>query len=147
MVLKIFKGVWFFSLLALFGLFFYMYAALPQEVALSEAERSISISRNSFFYFSIMLFAMVNVLVFVVNKLLSHGDQGFSAWFYGLVITFNLFFLSSLGFLHVFNGGDRYDYSRMGPIIYGSLVLICIWMVSWPGYIIIKKIFPSKGLA
>jgi hypothetical protein len=146
MVLKIFKGVWFFSLLALFGLFFYIYAALPQEVALSEAEGSISISRNGFFYSAITLFALINVLVFVVTKLLSHGDQGFSSWFYGLVITINLFFLASLGFLHVFNGGDRYDYSRMGPIMYGSLILICVWMVSWPGYRMIKKIFPSKGL-
>lgn len=146
MVLKIFKGVWFFSLLALFGLFFYIYAALPQEVALSESEGSISISRNSFFYSAITLFALINVLVFVVTKLLSNGDQGFSSWFYGLVITINLFFLASLGFLHVFNGGDRYDYSRMGPIMYGSLILICVWMISWPGYRMIKKIFPSKGL-
>ena len=146
MVLKIFKGVWFFSLMVLFGIFFYIYAALPEEVALSETEKSISISRNGFFYSAITLFALVNVMVFIVTKLLSNGRQGFSSWFYGLIITFNLFFLASLGFLHVFNGGERYDYSKMGPIMYGSLILICGWIISWPGYLVLKKIFPSKGL-
>ena len=146
MVLKIIKGVWFFSLMLLFGLFFYIYAGLPEEVALSGSEVNITISRNGFFYSAITLFALINVLVFVVSKLLSKGDQGFNSWFYGLVITFNLFFLASLGFLHVFNGGDRYDYSRMGPIMYGSLILICAWMISWPGYLMLKKIFSNKEL-
>ena len=146
MILKIIKGVWFFSLMLLFGLFFYIYAGLPEEVALSGSEVNITISRNGFFYSAITLFALINVLVFVVSKLLSKGDQGFNSWFYGLVITFNLFFLASLGFLHVFNGGDRYDYSRMGPIMYGSLILICAWMISWPGYLMLKKIFSNKEL-
>jgi hypothetical protein len=140
MILKIFKGVWFFSLLALFGIFFYIYAALPEEVVFTEAEETLSVSRNVFFYTAIVLFAIINVLVFVVSKLLSNGSQGFSSWFYGLIITFNLFFLASLGFLHVFNGGDRYDYGRMGPIVYGSLILICSWMIAWPVYRMYKKI-------
>lgn len=139
MVLKIFKGVWFFSLLGLFVLFFYIYAGLPENVVFSESENSLSISRNGFFYSSIILFALINVLVFVVGKLLSNGDQGFSSWFYGLIITFNFFFITSLGFIHVFNGGDRYDYSQMGPAVYGSLILLCGWMISWPFYFIYKK--------
>jgi hypothetical protein len=140
MILKIFKGVWFFSLLVLFGLFFYIYAALPEQVVFSDTDGNLSISRNGFFYSAIVLFALINVLVFVVTNLLSNGDQGFSTWFYGLVITFNLFFLTSLLFLHVLNGGDRYNYSQMGPIVYGSLILICVWMISWPGYSAFKKI-------
>lgn len=140
MILKIFKGIWFFSLLALFGLFFYMYAGLPEVVIFSESEGSLSVSRNGFFYASITLFAIINVLVFVVNYLLSNGDQRFSSWFYGLIVTFNFFFLASLGFIHVFNGGDRYDYGKMGPVMYGSLILLCVWMISWPVYLFYKKI-------
>ena len=142
MILKIFKGVWFFSLVALFVLFFYIYAGLPEVVAFSETGGNISISRNGFFYTSIVLFAFVNMLVFAVSKLLGHGDQGFTSWFYGLVITFNFFFLSSLVFMHVLNGGERYDYSQMGPLVYGSLILLCAWILSWPVYYLYKKIFP-----
>jgi hypothetical protein len=75
-----------------------------------------------------------------IYKLLSNGDQRFSAWFYGLIVTFNFFFLASLGFLHVFNGGDRYDFSNMGPALYGSLILVCVWMLSWPVYLTYRKI-------
>ena len=146
MILKIFKGVWFFSLLGLFGIFFYIYAALPEVVVFSNVEGDFSISRDGFFYTAILLFAIVNALVFVVSKLLSHGDQGFSSWFYGLVATFNFFFLTSLGFLHVLNGGDRYDYSQMGPAVYGRLILICAWMIGWPVLQIYKKFFPNKRL-
>jgi len=140
MILKILKGVWFFSLLLLFGVFFYIYAALPETIIFSQEEGSFSTSRNVFFYSSILLFAFINVLVFVVARVLSSGDQGFSSWFYGLVVTFNFFFFTTLGFLHVLNGGDRYDFSQMGPAVYGSLILICVWMIAWPMILIYKKI-------
>ncbi len=144
MILKIFKGVWFFSLMALFGLFFYIYAGLPEEVNFSESTGSLATSRDGFFYTSISLFAVINTLVFVVSKLLSNGDQHFSSWFYGLVVMLNFFFITSLGFLHVFNGGDRYEYSKMGPAMYLSLILVCIWMISWPVYLLYKKIYPNN---
>jgi hypothetical protein len=140
MILKIFKGVWFFSLLALLVVFFYVYAGLPEEVVILESAESISLSRNGFFYTAVILFAMINALVFVVNKLLSDGDQAFSSWFYGLIVTFNFFFLTTLGFLHVFNGADRYNFDNMGPIMYLSLILLCAWMMSWPVIVLYKKI-------
>lgn len=140
MILKILKGVWFFSLMALFVVFFYIYAGLPEEIAFSESAGSLSISRNGFFYSSILLFAVLNMLVFIVTRLLSNGDQAFSSWFYGLIVTFNFFFISSLGFIHVFNGSDRYDFSNMGPAMYGSLILLCGWMISWPVYLFYRKI-------
>jgi len=117
-----------------------MYAGLPVEVVFSEPKGTFTISRDGFFYSSMVLFAIINTLVFVVNKVLSNGDQGFSAWFYGLISTINFFFLTSLGFIHVLNGGDRYNYSQMGPAVYGSLILICGWMLFWPIYLLYKKI-------
>lgn len=144
MILKIFKGVWFFSLMALFVVFFYVYAGLPEEVVFSESEGSLSISRNGFFFSSIILLAVINVLVFVVRKLLSNGNQSFSSWFYGLIVTFNFFFFTSLGFIHIFNGGDRYDFSNMGPAMYGSLILLCVWMISWPVFLLYRKIIQNK---
>jgi hypothetical protein len=139
MILKIFKGVWFFSLLALLVVFFYVYAGLPEDVVFSESEGSLSLSRNSFFYTATILFALINALVFIVNKLLSDGDQSFSSWFCGLIATFNFFFLTTLGFLHVFNGGDRYDFNKMAPVMYLSLILLCAWMISWPVILLYKK--------
>jgi hypothetical protein len=138
MVLKIFKGVWFFSLLGLLITFFYVYAGLPETVNLGE--EGVSISRNGLFYLSIILMALVNVMVFMARNLIGKQNEGFTTWFYGLIISINIFFIASLGLLNVFNSGDRYDYSRMAPTIYGSLILICVWIIGWPVYLLSQKI-------
>jgi len=140
MVLKIFKGVWFFSLVGLLVVFFYVYAGLPQNVALWQEGSNVFVSRNALFYISLFLMALINVMVFMVRGIMVQKDERFTTWFYGLIISVNLFFIASLGLLNVFNGGDRYNYSSMAPAIYGSLMLICVWIVSWPVYLLSQKI-------
>jgi len=56
-----------------------------------------------------------------------------------MIATLNIFFIAVLGFIYVFNGGDRYDYTRMAPAIYGSLILVCLWLISWPVIKIFRK--------
>lgn len=143
MILKIFKGVWFFSLVGLLVMFFYVYAGLPETVSLWEGESSLSISRNGLFYFSLLLMAIVNMLVFTIRNLISKNDEPFRTWFYGLIIAINVFLISSFGLLNVTNGGERYDYSGMAPAVYGSLILICISVLSWPVYQLTQR-FLSK---
>jgi len=140
MVLKIFKGVWFFSLLGLLVVFFYVYAGLPEDVALWQEGSNVSVSRDALFYISLSLIALINVMVFMVRSIIGQKDQRFTTWFYGLIISVNLFFIASFGLLNVFNGGDRYNYSSMAPAIYGSLLLICFWIASWPVYLLSQKI-------
>ena len=94
MILKILKGVWFFSLVGLFVVFFYVYAGMPRSGSLLRIRRIIYPScamASLHFHFALRFYQLP--LVFVVNKLLSHGDQRFSAWFYGLIVTFNFFFI------------------------------------------------------
>jgi hypothetical protein len=140
MALKIFKGIWFFSVVGLLLTFFYVYAGLPEWVTLSEEGAVPSIPKNSLFYFSLSLMAVINTLVFVVTRLPIKQKPDFKAWFYGLTITINLFFIASLGFLHVYNSGERYDYTSMAPAIYGSLFLVSAWIISWPIYVLSQKI-------
>ena len=140
MALKIFKGFWFFSVVGLLLTFFYVYAGLPEWVTLSEEGTLTSIPKNSLFYLSIGAMAVINTLVFIATRLPIQQKQDFKAWFYGLIITINLFFIASLGFLHVYNSGERYDYSGMAPAIYGSLFLVGAWIISWPIYLLSQKI-------
>lgn len=140
MALKIFKGFWFFSVVGLLLTFFYVYAGLPEWVTLSNEGTQTSIPKNSLFYLSIGVMAVINTLVFIATRLPIQQKPDFKAWFYGLIITINIFFIASLGFLHVYNSGERYDYSGMAPAIYGSLFLVGAWIISWPIYLLSQKI-------
>jgi hypothetical protein len=131
MTLKILKGVWFFSVLALLVMFFYVYAGLPETVMLWDFPQQITLSRNGLFYVAILLVVILNATVYLVRQVAAK-QTNFASWFYGMIASVNIFFIAVLGFIHVFNGGDRYDYSRMAPAIYGSLILVSAWLISWP---------------
>jgi hypothetical protein len=143
MAVKIFKFVWFFSLLATVAIFFYVYASLPQDVRVEDADKPFTISREFLFYIVLGIIGLINVLVFVVAKLFTVEQTDFKSWFYGFVAALNLFFVTVINFVGVFNSGDRYDYSNVGILIYGSIGLIVLWSVSWPIYAISRK-FMSK---
>ncbi len=139
MVLKIFKAVWFFSLLFLLAVLFYVYAGLGDTVFLAEGESNLAISKDGLFYGALVLIGIINVLVFIINKHLLAGKVGLSSWFYGLIITLNFFLLTTLGFLSVTNASDLFDYVMMGPTIYGSVILVGGWILSLPFFLISKK--------
>lgn len=139
MTLKILKGVWFFSMLALLVIFFYVYAGLPETVTLWDFPQQIALSRSGLFYVAIVLVALVNAMVYLVRQV-AGTQTGLTSWFYGMIATVNIFLIAVLGFIHVFNGGERYDYSRMAPAIYGSIILVSVWLISWPVIKIFQKI-------
>jgi len=139
MALKILKGVWFFSMLALLVIFFYVYAGLPENVMLWDFPQQLALSRSGLFYVAIVLVALVNAMVYLVRQV-AGTQTGLTSWFYGMIATVNIFLIAVLGFIHVFNGGERYDYSRMAPAIYGSIILVSVWLISWPVIKIFQKI-------
>lgn len=142
MVFRVFKVIWFFSLLATTTVLFYVYASLPEIVSLMEGAGSASISREHFFYIALAVLAAFNMLVFVLRRLYSIGEEAWNvvAWFYGLVIFLNLFLLVSLSFASLINSGERFDYPRIGVIIYGSITLLAVWGVSWPISQVVRRI-------
>ena len=139
MVLKIFKGVWFFSLLGLLGSFLFVYASVPEHVVIHEGSGIREISREGLFYGSIALIAVCNVLVYVMSAL-HRSSHDFLAWFYGLIITLNVFFVIALNFLNLYNSNEQYRYESIGFIIYASVVLFVLWALSWPVILLVRKI-------
>jgi len=140
MVLKIFKAIWFFSLFALLGAFMYIYAALPVTVMVNDV---ISLSKETLFYSVLALLALVNTMVFVVNKIFPDKEVHFKSWFAGLISCANLFFIVGLALIWVSNAEEKYNYESVGFIVYGSLFLLAGWAIAWPVYRITEK-FSSK---
>ncbi|MCB0489973.1 MAG: hypothetical protein R2820_06745 [Cyclobacteriaceae bacterium] len=143
MIPKIFKAVWFLSLIGFMMIFMYVYASLPENVVFSDATDAVVASRDLVFYLSVTVVAVVNALVFVVSKLYKRSDGTFSAWFYGQIILLNFFFCTVVGFVYLLNSGEKFSYDRLGIVIYGSISLIVLWSIGLPIYQISRR-FSSK---
>ena len=137
MIVKIFKLTWIVSLLAMMGVFIYCYASWPQVVMLGGEEGGNSIDRSILFYVCLGLAGAFNALVFVITRM--NFSQAFTAWFYGVVISFHVFFVSTFIFITILNSSEKYDYSMVGPTVYGSMVLLLVWIVAWPIYLMAGK--------
>jgi hypothetical protein len=148
MILKIFKAVWFLSLLAAIAVLLYTYASFPETIQVSEAGagQAQTISRNGLFYLSLAVLGILNALVFAVNRLMSSSDNLFQAWFYGLVVFFNLFMIVALEFFNLYNSQERFDYESIGYIIYGSVALIVLWASLWPIGRIIRSFSANQSI-
>ena len=103
MIVKIFKGVWFLSLLATMAVFLYVYASLPESIAVMEGETTRFMSRNGLFYATLGFLAAFNALIFTASRLFRDNDPYFMAWFFGLITIFNVFMIVGLQFLNLYN--------------------------------------------
>ena len=157
MILKIFRVVWFFSVLGLMLFFMYTYASLPDPLVIMDDEEQVIISKEVWFYSILAIVATFNMFVYVFRSLnksrqaslrqsasqMQEGE-GFVSWYYGLVICLNLFMIVAVSYISLFNGGERFEYERIGIIIYGSITLMVLWACSWPIYLASRRIFPKK---
>jgi len=133
MILKIFKSLWFLSLLALLASLLYVYAWFAEApvVVFQEGLDRVELSRESFFYVVLGFATLVNSMVYLI-KMLRRNDEALRAWFHGLVITINLFAMIGIFLINAFNSGERFDFNRIGFAVYGSLILVVLWAVAWP---------------
>lgn len=140
MVLRIFKSFWFLSVLVALGDLLMTYASFPEQVVVrEEASKLISLPRDGIFYIAVAIMALANVMVYFVAKMYSR-DNAFRIWFYGLIITLNIFFVVALSLLNTFNSGEHFKYNNIDFIIYGSVSLIVLWALAWPFYFLYRKI-------
>jgi hypothetical protein len=145
MILKIFKSLWFLSMLALLAALLYIYASLPESVVVQEDGPAIvTLSRDSFFYMVLALIILINVLVYVVKKFFLR-EESLRAWFHGLIITINIFFIVALFLINSYNSGERFDYSSIGFVVYGSVLLVIGWAAAWPIYQLLKRLSPKSN--
>jgi len=128
------------------AIFLYVYASLPQDIVIYEGQGAVMLTREALFYFALTIFALINVLVFVVSRLYSKSAEDFLCWFYGLVMCLNVFLIIALNFINLYNSNEKFDYDRIGYIIYGSLGLFVLWAIGWPFYLLSRKILNKQSL-
>jgi hypothetical protein len=139
MVVRIFRLIWFLSVLAVLIALLYHYAYLPEEVVVGQRDVNfITLGRDTFFYITLSVLALINVTVFVV-KALAGKSIAFQAWFYGFVGVINFFLIIALSFIMLFNSSESYNFSSIRVIIYGSVFLVGAWFMGGIFYWLIQK--------
>lgn len=143
MILKLFKAAWFLSMIIVLANLLYVYAGLPEQVSLvEEGTETYSIGRDKLFYSAMVVIALVNVMVYLFSKKVAPNEH-FRTWLHGQVVIINIFFIIGMSFIGLYNSAERFDFSRIGFIIYSSVGLVVVWAVSWPVYAFVKK-FSTK---
>jgi hypothetical protein len=136
--------MWFLSVLALLANLLYVYAGLPENVIVQDESTGRVLANREFLFYAITgLLLLVNVLVYLAAHLY-RDNEDFRSWLHGLTISINLFFILSLNFIQVYNSSEKFDFSRVGPIIYGSVGLVVLWAAAWPLYLLYRKFFPKQ---
>lgn len=144
MVLKLFRAVWFLSVLVVLANLLHVYASLPERVIV-QRDVEVSLSREWVFYIALALVVVINVLVYVFKAMFAEGES-LRSWFHGLVITFNIFIVIALQSLNVFNSNEVFDHSLAGMYLTGSLGLILLWAAAWPVYLVIQRFFVKHSV-
>ena len=144
MALKLFRAMWFLSVLVVMANLLYVYASLPEMVTIQENERE-TISREWLFYILMFSIVLINVLVYLI-KMMAQDGENLRAWFHGLIITINIFMIVAMQSLNVYNSSEMFDHHRVSLILTGSLALILIWAAVWPLYLIFQKFFIKEAV-
>jgi hypothetical protein len=143
MTLKLFNAIRFLSMLAVLFCLLYVYASLPAEVVVAEdGLKNITLDRELLFYSTMAIIVLVNVIVYLFSKRVA-PDEHFRIWLNGLVIASNIFFIIAMSFVSLYNSAEKFDFSQIGFIIYSSVGLVALCLISWPIYLVFRK-FISK---
>lgn len=140
MVLKIFRGVWFISMMVVLANLLYVYAGLPEEVIVNETNGiPFLLDREVLFYGWLALLGVVNVMIYIFTKSIAPSED-FRTWFTGLIITLNTFFIIGFSFIGLYNSSENFDFSRIGFVLYFGIGLVGIWLTGWPVFLLYRKL-------
>ncbi len=146
MIVRIFKGVWFLSLLATGAVLLYIYASLPEDIQIREGDMFQFVSRSGLFYSALALLVAFNAAAFAFSKLLFGKNEIFMVWLYGLVMFLHFFVIVALQYLNLYNSQEKFNFQSIGFIIYGSIAMVVLWSSLWPAYFLFQR-FIGKGAA
>ena len=138
MALKLFRALWFLSVLVVLANLLYVYASLPERVIIQEADR-VDMSKEWLFYSAIVTIVGINLLVYLFKWLYRGEGEDVRSWFHGQIITINIFIIIALQALNVYNSSEMFDHSRVAFFLTGSLGLILLWAALWPLYLLFQK--------
>ena len=146
MALKIFRAVWFLSVLAVLARLLFGYAGWQEGlVVLEDGDEQLVIGKEALFYSVLGILTIVNVVVYIFGKVYEH-QEALRTWIHGLVTSINVFFIVGLSLIGLYNSAEKFNYEQIDFIIYGSVGLIVLVALVWPVYSLYQKIFIKEAV-
>ena len=139
---KLLKAIWFVSLLAVTAFLLYVYAGLydGQQVMLLHA---FSLDKEAFFFSTLVFLLIYNFLFYTIQWRIrnrnSETENFIKGWLMGLGAAMNFFLFIILTFIQVRNGGENFDFTSLGYLIYVAIAVLVIWSLVLPVYLIKSK--------
>jgi|SRR5690606_38405311 len=144
MILKIFRAVWFLSVLVVLANLLYVYASLPEVVVVQSGDE-VSLSREWLFYIATFTIVGLNVMVYLMKVMYANGEN-LRSWFHGLVITLNIFIIIALHALNIYNSNEIFDAALVTAYLTGSLALVFLWALAWPVYLLVQRFLVKQAV-
>lgn len=132
------------KVLNIISLFFFaavlllVYAYLPVGVNM-EVEGLNQIHKQSFFYYAIIIFVVINLLLRIIITFgLSKSSELFVAWFSAIIFCVNFYLTLILGFIGFLNNATHIDPSNYAYLNFMGPILLLIWLAGII-FLVIKK--------
>lgn len=132
------------TLLTTSALLLFVYAGFREDQVIYLTNHLAGVNREVFFFLALGTILWVNFMPYALAWTLRKKDQPFiefvKGWLMGLAALLNFFLVVVLGFVHVYNGGERFNYANFGFLVFVSLGLVAIWTLILPAYMIRKRV-------
>lgn len=141
---RLIKALWFTTLVATFTFLLFVYAGFHEDQLIFLNDTMGGIDREVFFFAALSIVMLSNFTFYILQWRMRKQDteivEFVKGWLMGLAASFNFFLIVTLSFLQVFNGGENFDYANIGYLIFLSLGIIVLCVLTLPAYIIKEKI-------
>jgi hypothetical protein len=121
------------------GSLLYTYAAMGEMLTFG----SYTFSREWYFYLALLILVIFNFTFYTLSRNLGYRDEKLRStlisWQLSFAGVLNLFFITSVFFLMLVNGGETFDYNNFGYLVYVCLGLIGLWILMLP-FVFSRKI-------
>lgn len=138
---RLLKFISFLSFAIVVFVLFWVYAGLPDMVAYAGDNFSNFeyLDKDFFFNFYMIIIGVFNITIYFLalrfakrKNISKRKGNKLAGWFYGLSFVINLFLIFSMMFLSILNSGEKFDYSNFGYLVYFTLGMVILWILSLP---------------
>lgn len=124
----------------------FVYAFLPDPLGLIFNEDGLPIQempKNTFFYSTLFLFVIIQIILILFKNgrlfKIKLKREYLISWFQGFHLSINLFIILMLTFIGLANNAVDYSYSSIQFINYLAPLLVLVWILMLPIFLLVRK--------